>query len=73
MTKSAWQFLGEREPYFAVLTEERFLRERITPEARAEFYATGEADVARLFAAIEGYLGVPFTPRSALDILPAWV
>ena len=56
----AWEAFARREPYFFVLTDERFLRERIDLD---EFYATGDADVARLFAAIGG----DFHPRSALD------
>ena len=59
-SSTEWDQLGEREPYFAVLTDERFLRDRIDI---AEFYATGEADVARLFADI----GQSFHPKSALD------
>jgi len=59
-SSTEWDQFGEREPYFAVLTDERFLRDRID---LAEFYATGEADIARLFADI----GEPFHPKSALD------
>jgi ubiquinone/menaquinone biosynthesis C-methylase UbiE len=59
-SSTEWDQFGEREPYFAVLTDERFLRDRVDID---EFYATGEADVARLFADI----GEPFDPRSALD------
>ena len=59
-SSTEWDQFGEREPYFAVLTDERFLRDRIDVD---EFYATGEADVARLFADI----GEPFHPKSALD------
>ena len=55
-----WETFAQREPYFAVLTEERFLRDRVDLDA---FYATGEEDVARLFDAI----GPEFHPRSALD------
>ena len=55
-----WEAFARREPYFAVLTDERFLRERVDLD---DFYATGEADVARLFALIGG----DFRPRSALD------
>src|SRR5437588_12845443 len=61
---SDWEEFARREPYFAVLTEARFLRERVDLD---EFYATGEADIARLFADIVRYLGAPFAPRSALD------
>lgn len=59
-SSTEWDQFGEREPYYAVLTDERFLRDRIDI---AKFYATGEADVARLFADI----GEPFHPKSALD------
>jgi SAM-dependent methyltransferase len=55
-----WELFAQREPYFAVLTEERFLRDRVDVDA---FYATGDADVARLFELI----GPDFHPRSALD------
>jgi trans-aconitate methyltransferase len=58
-----WETFAQREPYFAVLTDERFLLDRMTPEAREEFYASGEADVARLFTCI----GDNFHPNSALD------
>jgi len=56
-----WNTLGETEPFFAVLTEERFLRQRMSDAAREEFFASGEADVARIFESID------FTPKSALD------
>jgi len=55
-SSTEWDELGEREPYFAVLTDERFLRDRVD---LGEFYATGEADVERLLGDLE--------PRSALD------
>ena len=61
---SDWEEFARREPYFAVLTDARFLRERVDLD---EFYSTGEADIARLFADIVRYLGAPFAPRSALD------
>jgi SAM-dependent methyltransferase len=58
-----WQELGAREPYFAVLTESRFLREHLTDDARTAFFASGEADVSALLA----LLPTDFAPRSALD------
>jgi trans-aconitate methyltransferase len=57
-----WNTLGETEPFFAVLTEERFLRERMSEDDREAFFASGEADVARLFDLMPG-----FAPKSALD------
>ena len=57
-----WNTLGETEPFFAVLTEERFLRNRMSDADREAFFASGEADVARLFDLIPG-----LAPKSALD------
>jgi trans-aconitate methyltransferase len=59
-----WNTLGETEPFFAVLTEERFLRDRMSDDDCDAFFASGEADVAHLFDLID----LPdFAPRSALD------
>jgi SAM-dependent methyltransferase len=56
-----WNTLGETQPYFAVLTEDRFLREQMSNEDREAFFASGEADIARIFDLIN------FAPKSALD------
>jgi SAM-dependent methyltransferase len=56
-----WNTLGETQPYFAVLTEDRFLRESMSNEDRNAFFASGEADIAQIFELID------FAPKSALD------
>jgi SAM-dependent methyltransferase len=56
-----WNTLGETQPYFAVLTKERFLRERMSDADREAFFASGEADIAQIFELID------FAPKSALD------
>jgi SAM-dependent methyltransferase len=48
-----WNTLGETEPFFAVLTEDRFLRERMSDDDREAFFASGEADVAQIFELID--------------------
>lgn len=60
--ESDWDELARREPYFAVLTDRRYLG-KLDDAARREFFASGEADVARLFA----LAGEPARPRAALD------
>ncbi len=59
-----WNTLGETEPFFAVLTEDRFLRGRMSDHARDAFFASGDADVANIFDLIAR---PDFVPRSALD------
>src|SRR6267378_5944561 len=57
-----WNTLGETEPYFAVLTEDRFLREQMLDDDRDAFFASGDTDIAQILDLIPD-----FKPRSALD------
>jgi trans-aconitate methyltransferase len=57
-----WEQLARREPYFAVLTNEEFLRERLTPKALERFWSSGEEDVAFLFD-----VAGPIEPEIAVD------
>ena len=56
-----------REPYFAVVTDPRFLRANLTPAHEREFFATGEALVDRIFAIIDAGLLPGFAPVSMLE------
>jgi SAM-dependent methyltransferase len=40
-----WEEFARREPYFAILTEERFLSDKLDDDALREFFASGERDV----------------------------
>jgi SAM-dependent methyltransferase len=59
-----WESLAQTEPFFAVLTEERFLRERMSDDDLRAFFASGDADVAHIFDLIAR---PDFAPQSALD------
>ena len=48
-----WEELARREPHFAVLTNEEFLRDRLTPEALERFWKSGEDDVAMLLRFVD--------------------
>ena len=62
MYRDDWNELARREPYFAVLTDPRFLRENLDDAARREFFATGDADIEALLRTIGAA-----APSSALD------
>ncbi|MEO8378856.1 MAG: class I SAM-dependent methyltransferase [Acidobacteriota bacterium] len=62
-----WEELAQREPYFAVLTNEGYLGAGGNREATAAFFETGEADVAALLPALETMLGRPVPLGSVLD------
>ena len=64
---AAFDAFAAREPYFAVVTDPKFLRANLTPAHEREFFATGEALVDRMFAIIEAGSIPGFAPVSMLE------
>ncbi len=62
-----WQELGSTDPYWAVLTHERFRTGRITDSARREFFGSGEEHVDSVMQTIRDSLVPDFAPTRALD------
>lgn len=63
----SWDSFARSDPYWAVLTEERFRSSAMSLDDRRAFFDGGEAHVRALFAARDGLLGGAFPPRRALD------
>jgi SAM-dependent methyltransferase len=63
-TDADWEIIAQRAAYYGVLAHPKFLEP--SAETLAEFFASGEADIAAILATIRGQLG-PFNPRSGLD------
>jgi 2-polyprenyl-3-methyl-5-hydroxy-6-metoxy-1,4-benzoquinol methylase len=64
---AAFDGFAAREPYFAIVTDPKFLRANLTPADEREFFFTGEALVDRMFAIIEAGLMPGFAPVSMLE------
>jgi 2-polyprenyl-3-methyl-5-hydroxy-6-metoxy-1,4-benzoquinol methylase len=62
-----WQRFGERDPYWAVLTDDKFRTAHINAGSRREFFESGELHVEQVITAIQEKLGGPFSPRRVLD------
>ena len=62
-----WEKFGRKDPYFGVLSQEKFRATRIDAAARAEFFETGERHVATCFETIRRCLAPSFAPRRTLD------
>ena len=61
------EILGAREPYFAVITNERFLQQNLTAAAKDDLYATGDRDIDLIVSVLRGLNAGQFSPSSALD------
>ena len=62
-----WESFGSTDPYYGVLSADRWQGAGKSEAERLTFLATGERHIARVMATIRGRLAPDFEPRSALD------
>ena len=62
-----WDAFAAREPYFAVLTEPRFLRARFDAATEADFFRSGEEYVSDLYGTILSSVAPHFAPLTVLE------
>ena len=62
-----WQRFGATDPYWAVITDEKFHGSTITPEARREFFQSGEDHIESVVRTIRDKVDASFSPSRALD------
>src|SRR6202171_4412538 len=66
-TDDSWEKFGKDDPYYGVISHERFRRSAMGGNARVEFFKSGEEHVQGLFETIRAHIDADFAPRSALD------
>lgn len=63
----SWERLGKENPYFGVLSNEKYRLDQLTREARQEFFRSGEQHIDRVLATVRRLIGPDLPRRSALD------
>jgi ubiquinone/menaquinone biosynthesis C-methylase UbiE len=66
-TQETWDRHAATEPYFAVLTEGKYLRANFDAKSEAEFFATGESYVTRSIEVVRQHVTPLFDPHSILE------
>lgn len=66
-TDAEWEKWGARDPYYGVLTDERFRAHRMGDADREEFFQHGFRHVEAVLRSCRNYFGESFAPRSVLD------
>jgi 2-polyprenyl-3-methyl-5-hydroxy-6-metoxy-1,4-benzoquinol methylase len=64
---TSWKKWGAKNPYYGVLTDEKFRRENLSDGAKAEFFETGRIHVERILSITQRFFGTTDLRRSALD------
>ena len=66
-TDKAWQLWGEKEPYYAVVTDEKYLTENLGDDGVEEFFERGRQHLDHTFAVLQKHVDATFAPTRALD------
>jgi SAM-dependent methyltransferase len=65
--EQSWRRYGRDDPYFGVLTEERFRSANMDAATREEFFATGREHVGRILSVIRRHVTSDMGAAKALD------
>jgi len=66
-TDLEWQKFGDRDPYFAVLTDKSYQTHNLNEQTKEEFFQTGYHYVFHILTKIREHLNPHYIPRQALD------
>jgi SAM-dependent methyltransferase len=66
-TDLEWEKWGRQDPYYGVLTVDRFRAAKLDEAARAEFFASGQWHVDGVLQSCRSYIDPAFAPRRVLD------
>lgn len=66
-TDDEWEKWGQKDPYYGVLTNEKFRGENLTNDAKAEFFKSGRVHVDHVIDVCEKHLDESFSPDRVLD------
>ncbi len=63
----AWKAYGKKDPYFGVLTHDKYRDENLNEEHKQDFFETGRKYAKRVYKHIRERLDPNFNPESVLD------
>jgi SAM-dependent methyltransferase len=62
-----WEAYASAEPYWSVLTQDRFLRSQLTEAHLTAFFDSGRQHIAGLLATLKRHFDTSFPPRRVID------
>lgn len=66
-TDRDWELFGQSDPYWAVVTHEKYHINNLNNDTIEEFYETGEKQIDWILTTIRKQLDPSFKPVSAMD------
>jgi SAM-dependent methyltransferase len=62
-----WEAYGADNPYYGVISNDKFLAENLNDEAMSDFWLSGQNDIDVVFENIKKHIDADFQPVNALD------
>ncbi len=66
-TDVEWEKWAKQDPYFGVITHEKFRSRNITEEAKIEFFESGSSHISHVLEVCRRHLDPGFSPKKVLD------
>jgi SAM-dependent methyltransferase len=66
-TDKQWERFGREDPYYGVLSHERFRKEQIAEDSLKEFFKSGQHHINTMLTIIRSSIDPAFVPTTALD------
>ncbi len=58
-----WEKWGKKDPYFGVITNEKFRIKNLTQEAKKEFFESGKHDINRVINTCKRHFNQNYSPK----------
>jgi 2-polyprenyl-3-methyl-5-hydroxy-6-metoxy-1,4-benzoquinol methylase len=66
-TDKDWEKYGKENPYFGVLTDDKYLADNLTDEDKKEFFETGTQYIEEVITKVQKYIGADYKIHQAID------
>lgn len=66
-SRNIWEYYGKADPYYAVVTLDRYRDKNLTSTNRSDFFRLGEDQISVLWKEIETHFRPGFRPKRSLD------
>src|SRR5689334_22910596 len=66
-TDADWESWGKRDPYFGVISDDKYRQTKLTQAEKFEFFQSGGGHVQHVLDICRTYVYKDYAPKSALD------
>ena len=66
-TDAEWELWGQQDPYFGVITDDKYRKHSLDENSRNAFFESGRSHVQYVWSTCQRFLDTAFAPESVLD------